>query len=37
MQINIQARNFTLTNAIHGHVTRRLGFAFQILMVRARR
>ncbi len=27
MQINIQARNFTLTNAISGHVKRRLGFA----------
>lgn len=27
MQINIQARNFSLTNALRGHVERRLGFA----------
>ncbi len=27
MQIDIQARNFTLTNALRGHVKRRLGFA----------
>jgi putative sigma-54 modulation protein len=27
MQIDIQARNFQLTNAMRGHVIRRLGFA----------
>lgn len=27
MQIDIQARNFQLTNALRGHVERRLGFA----------
>lgn len=27
MQIDIQARNFTLTSALRGHVERRLGFA----------
>ncbi len=27
MQIDIQARNFSLTNALRGHVERRLGFA----------
>ena len=27
MQIDIQARNFTLTNALRGHVERRLAFA----------
>jgi len=27
MQIDIQARNFLLTNALRGHVERRLGFA----------
>ncbi len=27
MQIDIQARNFTLTSAIRGHVQRRIGFA----------
>ncbi|MGB5455067.1 MAG: HPF/RaiA family ribosome-associated protein [Gammaproteobacteria bacterium] len=27
MQIDIQARNFPLTNALRGHVQRRLGFA----------
>jgi len=27
MQLDIQARNFTLTSAIRGHVERRLGFA----------
>ena len=28
MQIEIQARNFSLTDALRGHVERRLGFAF---------
>ena len=27
MQLDIQARNFSLTNALRGHVERRLGFA----------
>ena len=27
MQIDIQARNFSLTNALRGHIERRLGFA----------
>ncbi len=27
MQIEIQARNFSLTNALRGHIKRRLGFA----------
>lgn len=27
MQIEIQARNFSLTNALRGHIERRLGFA----------
>lgn len=27
MQIDIQSRNFSLTNALRGHVERRLGFA----------
>ncbi len=27
MQIDIQARNFSLTNALRGHIQRRLGFA----------
>ena len=27
MQIDIQARNFTLTSALRGHVQRRIGFA----------
>ena len=27
MQINIQAQNFPLTNALRGHVERRLGFS----------
>ena len=27
MQINIQARNFPLTDALRGHIERRLGFA----------
>ena len=27
MQIDIQARNFSLTNALRGHIKRRLGFA----------
>ncbi len=30
MQIDIQARNFPLTDALRGHIERRLGFAMSI-------
>lgn len=31
MQITIQAHNFTLTNALRGHIERRLGFALSTI------